>query len=250
VFETTDASCGRYAADWSWATTSGVGIPTASNLPRAETLLNQDAGHQPGVRIPTLPLEPTFWLCPDCLDFHVTVEKPELCTRCGYTSNWQIVPESIWRDPQALKHWWQQRYRDHQQAKNQHISASLDQPKAIVTSEDKLLIEKVRAQIPNLSLANARKVVQEFGAHLIEKALQAVRTRSNLRSPAGFLIAFLKSEQKILSNNNNSVHPIENRESSITWVKRMAKSKYLSFIANADDILDITLGDTNDPLPA
>jgi len=30
----------------------------------------------------------------------------------------------------------------------------------------------------------------------------------------------------------------------------MAKSKYLSFIANADDILDITLGDTNDPLPA
>ena len=129
------------------------------------------------------------------------------------------------------------------------MTGALNQPKAVVTPEAKLLIEKVRAQIPTLSLSNARKVVQEFGGHLIEKALQAVRTRSNLRSPAGFLIAFLKSEQKLLSSNNSDPAG-EKRESSITWVKRLAKSKYLNFIANADDILNASLGDTDDLLPA
>ncbi|MEP6988162.1 MAG: hypothetical protein ABI970_21340, partial [Chloroflexota bacterium] len=195
--------------------------------------------------------EPTFWLCTDCLDFHVTVNRPSICTRCGCDCDWEVIPARIWHDAQALKHWWQQRYRDHHQAKREGALGLIKQPEIILTTEAKALAEKIHSEIPNFSWANARRVVSEFSEQLIEKALLVVKSRKGLRSPAGFMMSFLKSEHKLILNNNKSEGSQSSQpkgESAVEWVRRLAKSQYLSFIANADDILNFGL--SHEPSPA
>jgi hypothetical protein len=222
----------------------GVGIPTASTYPsRAQQ--PKPTSKLLSVGIPTpQQAEPNFWLCPDCLDFHVAVDRPAPCTRCGCDKDWEIVPHVIWRDPQALKQWWQTRYREHQQIKQNQGQTLFTQQAMELPAEAKILAERVHAEIPNLSLSNARKIVWEFGRQLIEKALSVVRGRKGLRSPAGFLIAFLRSEQKLLLSNNKfkpECTPKPRGESAMEWVRQLAKSQYLSFITNADDILNLGL---------
>ncbi|MBA3873022.1 MAG: hypothetical protein H0X30_28140, partial [Anaerolineae bacterium] len=222
-----------------------VGIPTPP-IP----IYRHDANSSVG--IPTPPQsEPTFWLCTDCLDFHVTVNRPSICTRCGCDCDWEVIPARIWRDAQALKHWWQQRYRDYHQAKREGALGLIKQPEIILTTEAKALAEKIHSEIPNFSWANARRVVSEFSEQLIEKALLVVKSRKGLRSPAGFMMSFLKSEHKLILNNNKSEGSQSSQpkgESAVEWVRRLAKSQYLSFIANADDILNFGL--SHEPSPA
>ncbi len=235
----------------SWQSNTGVGIPTASDHMSHDDPFSNHEQQLLGVGIPTPnTTEPIFWLCPHCLDFHVTVSRPETCSRCGCQTDWEVLSPAVWRDPQALKHWWQKRHRDHQQAKHQRALETLTRQETALSPEANALVDKVHREIPGLSLANARKMVREFSSQLIEKALQTVRTRAGLRSPAGFLIAFLKSEQKLILSNNNPGKTVDKRESSIEWVKRLAKSRYLSFIANADDIINLNLDGNHEPSPA
>lgn len=229
---------------------ASVGIPTASA--HEPSRQSQQVSQPPSVVIPTPPQrDPVFWLCPECLDFHVMVDHPDTCTRCGHNTDWEVVPHAIWRDPQALKHWWQKRYRDHKQLKQDQSQTLFVAKTPELTAESKALVEQVHAEVPGISFTNARKVVLEFGRHLIEKALRVVRERKGLRSPAGFLIAFLRSEQRLLSVNNKvreQAKPKVKGESAVEWMRQLAKSQYLSFISNADEILN--LGLSNEPSPA
>ncbi len=252
------ASLPKQAASTSMAgrTELGVGIPTPQwlshiELPHSEAyadkalLINQpplQAGLSVG--IPTLPkVEPSFWLCPECLNFHITAEQPTTCTRCGNSSVWEFVSPAIWRDAQALKHWWQQRYREHQQDKHQRTLAPTAPAEEPITETAKSLVDRLHKQIPDLSFANARKLVHQFSEQLIEKALTVINGREKIRSPAGFLVSFLRSESKLLFNNKSPALATQNakKESSIEWLRRLATSEYLSFIANVDDILNLHL---------
>jgi hypothetical protein len=47
-----------------------------------------------------------------------------------------------------------------------------------------------------LSLYNARKLVEQYGANLVRYALQRLERGKSIRSAAGFLVTFLRSESK------------------------------------------------------
>ncbi len=199
-----------------------------------------------GVGIPTLPeIKASFWLCPHCLNFHITTNQPSNCSRCGVSCEWEIVSPAIWRDAQALKHWWQRRYREHQQLKHQYDLASSVQvvDTTVITESTKALTERLHHQIPNLSFANARRLVQQFSEQLIEEALAVVSGRGKLQNPAGFLVTFLRSEHNLISLNKQARKFTEEKkgESSMQWLRRLAQSEYVSFISNADDLLNLHL---------
>ncbi len=236
-----------------------VGIPTPewlaafrtqNNPIHDSTITEAKSIEKVGVGIPTpTQTEPSFWLCPECLNFHITTARPSNCSRCNASCEWEILPPIIWRDAQALKQWWQQRYREYQKLKYQRSLTPVAQvDETIEMSESaKGLIERLHKQIPNLSFANARNIVQQFSEQLIERALTVIKGRSRLRSPAGFLVSFLRSESKILLNNKKSVVAVrsEKGESGMEWLRRFAKSEYLNFISNADDILNMHLDQHN-----
>ncbi len=192
--------------------------------------------NQFSVGIPTPNLEPTFWICPHCLDFHISPDAPELCTRCDATPVWEVVPAIIWRDAQALKAWWHARHHSHRQAQHDAQFPAVNQsPKLLPNSE--ALVGVMQARVKGLSFANARKLVQQFGTSVVEKAMRALQNRSQVRSPAGFFISLLRSESSELSINKLQNNNISKGESAADWLKRLAQSKYLSFIANAEEIL-------------
>ncbi len=192
-----------------------------------------------GVGIPTPTDEPTFWLCADCLDFHISVEPPTFCTRCDCVRSWEIVPTRIWQNAQALKSWWKERHQAHREARHLAQLATSDTSVAPLNKNAEVVAGLLKAQVNSLSLSNARKLVNQFGTHLVEKALAKMQSRNHLRNPAGFVIAFLRSEYKLYNNNKNSTKPVQKPkgESAIEWLQRLAQSEYLSFIENADDIL-------------
>ena len=232
-----------------------VGIPTPewlaafrtqNNPPHDSTVHKAQSIEKVGVGIPTpSPIEPSFWLCPECLNFHIRTAQPSSCSRCGVSCEWEILSPVVWRDAQALKRWWQERYREYQRLKHQRTvapTARIDETK-VMSESAKALTEKLHKQIPNLSFANARNIVCQFSGQLVEKALAAVRGREKLRNPAGFLVTFLRSESKLISKNNKSIvsAPSKKGESAMEWLRRLAKSEYLNFISNVDDLLNMGL---------
>jgi hypothetical protein len=256
---TYDEQCPQIALEIAhYGNRAGVGIPTAkpSHAFITEEVKNAAAPKKAmireswkttsdiGVGIPTPPpLEPSFWLCPECLNFHLTSQRPSSCSRCGVLCDWEAVSPLIWRDAQALKQWWMQRYREHKLAKQHRRATPIDQTEEVVVMSEggKALTEKLHHQIPDLSFANARKIVRQFSNQLIEKALVVVKGRANLRSPAGFLVSFLRSENMLLLNNNKTSKNTEDKRggSSMEWLRRLAQSEYLSFMSNVDDILNL-----------
>ncbi len=183
--------------------------------------------------------EPLFWLCPECLNFHVMERQPERCMRCGHTAEWEILSPTIWRNPEALKVWWQDRYRDHQATKRQQATTTVPNDQPHIAENDQLLADRLHTQVPQLSLRNARQLVDRFSHHLIEKALNVIHARGGLRNPAGFLISFLKSESKSVVGQQKGIVTKPKGESAMDWLRRLATSEYLNFISNADDILNI-----------
>lgn len=204
-----------------------------------------------GVGIPTLQVEPTFWLCPNCLDFHISPVAPERCLQCDAVPTWEVVPSLIWRDAQALKSWWYSRHQAHRQAERDTQLPIGDQATKL-TAIAEVLVGTLQSRIKGLSFANARKLVHQFGTQVVEKAFNALQQRSQVRSPAGFFISLLRSEAKSLLNykliENNKSRP--EAESALEWLRRLAKSEYLSFIANADDILRMQTEGQANALPA
>jgi len=47
-----------------------------------------------------------------------------------------------------------------------------------------------------LSLANARRLVAEYGVRMVQRALGVVASRTNIRSVAGFVVSWLRSETR------------------------------------------------------
>ncbi len=241
------------------ATGSSVGIPTPLeymppknhmlsevNRTGTRTLANHsDAQEEKRVGIPTPPQdEPEFWLCPQCLNFHIQSARPSDCSRCGTLAQWEIVPSRIWRDAQALKSWWSKRYQEHKQSKRESQSASTKHhlSEKPMLDETKALTERLHQQIPDLSFRNARRLVEQFSKPLIEKAIDVVVGRGKLRNPAGFLVSYLRSESKAFFSNNNLGSPKSMKgESTVDWLRRLAKSEYLSFISNVDDLLNMQI---------
>jgi hypothetical protein len=229
-----------------------VGIPTVRETHRAQEMHAKDTNISENVvetsgrpislsvGIPTpQQTEPNFWLCPDCLNWHVMERQPERCMRCGNAGNWEILSPLIWHDVQALKVWWQQRYREHQETKRNGIAKSLSREPVPISESDQLLADRLHTQVPDLSLKNARQLVSRFSSHLIEKGLSLTRLRGGLRNPAGFLISFLKSESAVPFRTQKDVSIRPKGESAMDWLRRLAKSEYLNFISNVDDILNI-----------
>lgn len=191
------------------------------------------------VGIPTPQAEPLFWLCPDCLNFHVMERQPERCMRCGNVGEWEILSPIIWRDASALKVWWQQRYREHQETKGKQVAASTTNEHSHISEQDQLLADRLHLEVTQLSLRNARALVSKFGRQLIERAMTVIHKRGGLRNPAGFLISFLKSESTASMTPKRDSLTKPQGESAMDWLRRLAKSEYLNFIANVDENLNI-----------
>lgn len=238
---------------------SSVGIPTPQTLltpmPALKlapvTTLNAPAWHAPtsarrppdlpvtgppGVGIPTLQSEPlTFWLCPKCLRTHVTARPPEQCGRCRAPVDWQVIPETIWRDLDACKTWWRSLCEEREAAARRRgnpAARPASRPLADPAAEQ--VACRAWETVRDLSRRTARRLVERYGIPLVERALAVLRQRP-ARNPAGLLISILKSMYKLY---NNIIDPPSTRpaETQAGWLARMAASPYLEYLANADDI--------------
>ncbi|MBL8155559.1 MAG: hypothetical protein JNM70_15355 [Anaerolineae bacterium] len=188
------------------------------------------------VGIPTLQAESlTFWLCPKCLRTHIRARPPEQCSRCRVPVDWQVIPESIWRDLDTCKTWWRQLWEDHDAAERRRKNPA-EQPDSLPLADPaaEQIARRAWETVRDLSRKTARRLVERYGIPLVEKALAVLRQRP-ARNPAGLLIAILKSMYKLCSN---SIEPKPNRvaETQADWLARMAASPYLEYVANADDI--------------
>ena len=81
----------------------------------------------------------------------------------------------------------------------------------------------------------ARRVVQAYGDALVQRALDTLASRSNVRRPAGFVLTWLRAERPAIQS------PVQRRQApaaddSAAWIERLRQSPYLDCIANADDI--------------
>lgn len=221
-----------------------VGIPTLQPSRGDLTLANpcpaNPRNHQPqtaSVRIPTpQPERRAFWLCPACLDHHISQRPPDVC-RCGQQAAWEEVPEDIWRDTERVKAWWQTRWHEHQQAQGRGQAITLTPSKRPAHLSDpaaEACARRLPEQVKNLSLATARKLIVRYGLAAVERGLQALKARANIHNPAGFLVSLLRSEHKF--QNTAGREPAHHRVSNHSdWVRNMGQSAYLAFVANADE---------------
>ena len=99
------------------------------------------------------------------------------------------------------------------------------------------LYATLRQLDPNHALTRrlARRVVQAYGAGLVQRGLDTLASRANVRRPAGFLLAWLRAERPAVKA------PVQRRqaaarEDSAAWIERLRQSPYLDCVANADDI--------------
>ncbi len=143
----------------------------------------------------------TFWLCPSCLRTEIQVDMPGECQRCKHTI-WELIPESIWKDPEQCKKWWRKVWHDKHskpfKVKAQPIVQQLPDlsPRETVLADR--LYEAVRAINPDRALARglAYEHVQKYGVKLVEWMLGQLSERTNIANPAGFVITVLRSEHK------------------------------------------------------
>ncbi len=187
------------------------------------------------VGIPTLQADSaTFWLCPKCLRTHVSDRPPEQCNRCRAPVDWQVIPESIWRNLDACKAWWRRVWDDHDAAERRSKNAP-KRPDSLPLADPaaELIARRAWETVRDLSRKTARRLVKRYGIHLVEKALAVLRQRV-ARNPAGLLISILKSMYKLSYNIISP--PSRPSETQSDWLARMAVSPYLEYLANADDI--------------
>jgi hypothetical protein len=279
----------RIANHYALLNSEGIGIPTASVPIRASISLmpvsrvNDSYSHpealscnpaektdtnngenislpQKAVGIPTPSLSDTqhltlstqhqFWLCPSCLKTHIAADPPETCVRCGAT-NWERIPDAIWRDQERLKIYWQIRWREKHPSSPRSVTPLVDSRSRrnsdafqnagpsdshITRVEDECAAQQVHERIPDLSRINALRLVSRYGISKVEDAINRLAHRSGIRNPAGFLVSLLKLEylfysRKVLKSRQRSA------EDAATWVRQMTESDYLDFLANADEFI-------------
>ncbi len=149
------------------------------------------------------------WYCKECLDIHFGLSEPEKCRHCQ-NPTWEILPESIWGDVENFKGWWQKIYRQHRRVTRKNNALTL-RPQRVISGKQRYfnalpdaqaesLAQSVHQAISDLSLANIREIVATTDADLVRLALKTILERHNIRSRAGFFLAFIRSEKKFGKN--------------------------------------------------
>ncbi len=221
-----------------------VGIPT----PQSST--NQSAGQVSShSHIATSNYKQHFFYCMSCLKTTISDTAPVTCKRCG-GGGFEQLAENIWQDVEALKQWWQHEWRrrhphaSHRatplvgQVRRRNYDANnvhKRQPLADATADPTAI--QAHQRVFNLSLQTARKLVRMCGAGLVERGLDVLEKRNNIRNPAGFLISWLKSEYLFCYKDSVSLRlsPASSQANAESWRQEMADSPYVSFLANADE---------------
>ncbi|MBZ0281013.1 MAG: bifunctional DNA primase/polymerase [Anaerolineae bacterium] len=181
---------------------STVGVPTPHQIiesvihPRISinSEVSTAESRPEAVGVPTPADDLHFWLCEDCLKVRLKAVQPDACPKCG-TSNWQRVPDAIWRDNQRLKVWWQKLYRAHYRPRRQSenpVDPLLPNP------DEEAFARRLHDQTPDLSLRSARNLIRRYGMKAVGQGIKLLHERRNVRNPAGFLVTVARSEHKFL----------------------------------------------------
>jgi Bifunctional DNA primase/polymerase, N-terminal len=140
-----------------------------------------------------------LWLCPHCLRTEIQVDMPDECKRCKHAT-WEFIPESIWKEPEQCKKWWQKIWNDKhgKPFKAQKTAEKLPNLNPREAALADRLYEAIRAINPDRALARALayEQVQKYGVKLVEWMLGQLSERTNIANPAGFVITVLRSEHK------------------------------------------------------
>lgn len=150
----------------------------------------------PASAVPDAEPEKHFWLCDQCMNWHVRSEQPGNCRQCG-EKQWRLIPAEIWQDVERCKHWWRGLKKARKLGK---ASSSLALKPVVISPEDQLaerLYVTLYERNPQRALTRgkAKRLVGEYGTAQVEAALEVLAGRSDIHNPAGFIIAHLRREQ-------------------------------------------------------
>lgn len=192
--------------------------------------------------------KPSFWLCPSCLKVHIAVDRPTDCPRCE-VSEWERVPDAIWRDQERLKIFWQTRWREKHPTASRRATPlpnikrrrnsdafQSDGKHQLPDPASEAAAQRIHERIPDLSRINASRLIMRYGIAQVEAALSRLKARGGIRNPAGFLISLLKSERLFYFAQSSKSRPLPTQEGS-EWIQHMSESAYVGFLVNADDFV-------------
>jgi hypothetical protein len=250
---------------YTFAAAPSVGKPTvapqAAPLPAHDShshLPTPPSSHPSSLTLPSvlspqsLVLSPqSFFYCSACLKTHIAAAPPDACAGCEST-DWQRLPDAIWRDTDRLKRWWQTQWRALHPSAPRRATPLASQPRRrkTDTSAHTSSAEHINARplepaaeaaarrahdaIADLSLNNARRLVARYGGAAVDDACRRVAARQTVTNPAGFLVTLLRSEHLFHSPpEHRSQRP--SAESTAEWVTGMTTSPYSQYLANADE---------------
>jgi hypothetical protein len=97
------------------------------------------------------------------------------------------------------------------------------------------MARRAHREAAGLSLGSARRLVEGFGHEAVGQGLDLLKRRPGVINPAGFLITYMRSTCKVYYDNITK----DVRPDSAEWVRQMAASPYVTFLANAGDFARI-----------
>lgn len=158
-----------------------------------------------------------FWLCPECLKFHICAVPPKHCEKCG-AGQWQLIPKAIWQDVERCKAWWGALKRAKRAAMPKR-SVALERPtiaptikpyvgellplpagakpwpslESVTEQAAEKLYQQVYAMTPDHSFTRAqtRQLIDQFGLALVVSVTGKLYGRK-LHNAAGFVINTLR----------------------------------------------------------
>ena len=123
------------------------------------------------------------------------------------------------------------------------------------------LYRLLRARNPERSMTrrNVQRLVETYDELLIERGMKLLRMRRDIRNPAGFITAWLRSQverkqaiQSVASDTSDwDVDPVDLMMAQHeAWLKSLRESPYAAYLTNADEVLgdsdsraNVTTGD-------
>jgi hypothetical protein len=224
-------------------------VPAAKTAPAYREIIHKSTANPNPARAAAAESGPAaeparqLWLCPHCLKWVLQVEKPNKCSKCAL-GEWELIPETIWRDPEQCKAWWGPLYRAHHERQRQQQRAALAprpappeparlDPEAEKTAER--LYTAVQRRTPQHALTHsaARELVRVYGVAAVEDALRLLRDRAALRNAAGFVITALRSQHP--ARKPAPAPRAAAPEQHAAWLERFRQSAYAAYIDNASD---------------
>lgn len=187
-----------------------------------------------------------FWLCPDCLKFHIQPERPQACSTCQQ-DQWQLIPETTWRDVEQCKVWWREVWHQHHAAQQTGSSTDATSVRRLTSPSRYALVgrvyQRLRDRTPDHALTHRaiQQLIDTYGSDAVERALEQVERRRQVHSAAGLLITTLRAQHgdKVVASET----PVkETVDAHTTWLERLQQSPYAQYYANADYVLGVESG--------